>query len=106
MCALQGMKLGDSCSPLPLYKSPLSIDVILRLSRLVVVQPEVLRVLVAGCTQRQLHNSLVVAQGLVLAAHRGEVQVVGHLAVALQGRGAGLGSGQGGGVMIIAIYFE
>ena len=43
----------------------------------------------AGCTQRQLHDSLVVVQGLVLAAHGREVQLVSHLAVALGGEGGG-----------------
>ena len=69
------------------------------------MKPKVLRVLTAGHTQRQLHHSLVVTQGLVLAAHGGEVQLVGHLAVALQGRGVGAGSGEGG-ARIIILYLE
>ena len=63
----------------PLQEGRTAHKIVLRLPVLVVVKSHSLRVTAKSCTQTQLHYPLVVGHLVVLGAHRGQVDLVGHL---------------------------
>ena len=63
----------------PLQEGRTAHKIVLRLPVLVVVKSHPLRVTVKSCTQTQLHYPLVVGHLVVLGAHRGQFDLVGHL---------------------------
>ena len=63
----------------PLQEGRTAHKIVLRLPVLVVVKSHSLRVTAKSSTQTQLHYPLVVGHLVVLGAHRGQVDLVGHL---------------------------